>query len=112
MAAMGISGRSDRFRPVGGAIQRRPLLGGLLAAGLTPFVAGRLRADEASEEAIIATALYPWTGDLDGMVERGMLRVALPVGLATYFLDGPDQRGITYDLAVEFEGIAILPTRH
>ena len=52
---------------------------------------------------ILASALRPWTGDLDGMVERGMVRIAIPFGLTTYFLDGPDQRGLTYDLVVQFE---------
>jgi membrane-bound lytic murein transglycosylase MltF len=52
---------------------------------------------------ILASALRPWTGDLDGMVERGMIRIAIPFGLTTYFLDGPDQRGLTYDLVVQFE---------
>lgn len=52
---------------------------------------------------ILASALQPWTGDLDGMVERGMIRIAIPFGLTTYFLDGPDQRGLTYDLVVQFE---------
>ena len=87
-------------------VRRRPVLGGLLAAGLTGAFAGAPRAEdtaEAPEDAILRTALHPWTGDLDGMVERGMVRVAVPVGLATYFFDGADQKGITYDRVVEFE---------
>lgn len=94
------------FGSDGVAMARRPLLGALLAAGAAASFAPRLRADDAAErqeDAILATALHPWKGDLDGMMQRGMLRVALPVGLATYFLDGADQRGITYDRAVEFE---------
>jgi membrane-bound lytic murein transglycosylase MltF len=56
-----------------------------------------------ARDPILASALRPWTGDLDGMVERGMIRIAIPFGLTTYFLDGPDQRGLTYDLVVQFE---------
>lgn len=56
-----------------------------------------------AEAALLEAALHPWTGDLDGMVERKMLRVAIPFGIATYFLDGPAQKGVTYDLALAFE---------
>jgi len=55
------------------------------------------------EAALLESALKPWTGDLDGMVQRNMIRVAIPYGIATYFLDGGAQRGPTYDLAVAFE---------
>lgn len=56
-----------------------------------------------SVDPIFASALQPWTGDLDGMVKRGMLRIAIPFGLTTYFLDGAQQRGLTYDVAMSFE---------
>jgi membrane-bound lytic murein transglycosylase MltF len=52
---------------------------------------------------ILEHALLPWTGDLDGMVERGMIRVAMPQGLLTLFLDGVDAKGATYELVREFE---------
>jgi membrane-bound lytic murein transglycosylase MltF len=59
-------------------------------------------ADE-SDDPILARALAPWTGDLDGILERGMLRVAIPYGLTTYFIDGPIQRGWTYEKVIGFE---------
>lgn len=62
-------------------------------------------ADFARAEAdavIIANALQPWTGDLDGMIERKMIRVAVPYSFLTYFIDGADQRGITYELTEQF----------
>jgi membrane-bound lytic murein transglycosylase MltF len=52
---------------------------------------------------LLEAALRPWAGDLDGMIERGSIRVGIPYGLATYFLDGPHHRGPTYDLVMEFE---------
>ncbi len=58
---------------------------------------------EELDDPILAQALTPWTGDLDGILERGMLRVAIPYGLSTYFMDGPDQRGLTYDNVMAFE---------
>jgi len=32
-----------------------------------------------------------------------MLRVAVPFGLSTHFMDGPEQRGLTYDNVLAFE---------
>jgi membrane-bound lytic murein transglycosylase MltF len=55
-----------------------------------------------AEASIIANALETWTGDLDGMVERKMIRVAIPYGFLTYFLDGANQKGITYELVEQF----------
>lgn len=57
----------------------------------------------AAEATIIAHALTPWTGDLDGMIERGMIRIAIPYGVMTYFLDRGEQRGLTYDAAQQFQ---------
>lgn len=45
----------------------------------------------------------PWTGDLDGMVERRVIRVLTVYGLPRYFLDGPQERGVTYELFKQFE---------
>ncbi len=44
-----------------------------------------------------------WTGDFDGMVERGVIRVLVAPNRTYYFLDGAVQRGVTYDKMVEFE---------
>ena len=44
-----------------------------------------------------------WVGDLDGMVERGVVRVLVVYSLGQYFLDGAIQRGITYEALIEFE---------
>ena len=45
----------------------------------------------------------PWTGDLDGMVKRRVIRVLLVPNRTNYFLDGAVQRGVSYDAMVEFE---------
>jgi membrane-bound lytic murein transglycosylase MltF len=44
-----------------------------------------------------------FTGDLDGMVERRVIRFLLVYSNMLYFLDGPVQKGVSYDLAQEFE---------
>src|SRR3546814_749884 len=80
----------------------------LFAPALTAPAIGAQSTAEADEEvlveaALLETALKPWQGDLDGMVGRNMIRVAIPFGIATYFLDGGAQKGPTYELAVAFE---------
>jgi len=47
--------------------------------------------------------LKPWTGDLDGMVQRRYIRMLVTFNKTNYFLDGPTQRGATYDGAKLFE---------
>jgi membrane-bound lytic murein transglycosylase MltF len=44
-----------------------------------------------------------WVGDLDGMIERGVIRALVAYSMGQYFLDGANQRGATYDALVEFE---------
>ena len=83
----------------------------LLLVGLSPPMT--VRAQSASDEAVaeepgdplLEAALQPWTGDFDGMLARGMIRVGVPYGLTTYFIDGIHQRGPTYDRLLEFEKV-------
>lgn len=73
---------------------------------LAPLVLAQEPAAQPNAEAddpILDQALTPWTGDLDGILKRGILRVAVPYGLLTYFNDGPEQRGLTYDNLMAFE---------
>ncbi len=44
-----------------------------------------------------------WSGDLDGMQERRMVRVLTVFAKGLYFLDGADQRGVTYERVMMFE---------
>ncbi|MEE4271800.1 MAG: lytic transglycosylase F [Thermoanaerobaculales bacterium] len=44
-----------------------------------------------------------WVGDLDGMIERRVIRVLVVYSLGQYFFDGATQRGATYEALVEFE---------
>lgn len=47
--------------------------------------------------------IHPWHGDLDGMVERRVIRAVVAVSMTQYFLDGAVQRGITYEALQQFE---------
>jgi membrane-bound lytic murein transglycosylase MltF len=44
-----------------------------------------------------------WSGDFNGMAERHLIRALVPPSKTFYFLDGADQRGLTYELLKEFE---------
>ncbi|MBB6095239.1 membrane-bound lytic murein transglycosylase MltF [Povalibacter uvarum] len=52
----------------------------------------------------------PWTGDLNGMIERRMIRVLVPYSKTFYFLDNATQRGLSYELMQEFD--KTLNTKH
>jgi len=45
----------------------------------------------------------PWSGDLDGMIERRVIRVLTVYGVPRYFLEGPQQKGMVYETFMEFE---------
>ena len=44
-----------------------------------------------------------WTGDLDGMVERRVVRMLVTLSKTNYFLDLEEQRGVTYEGGRLFE---------
>src|SRR5262245_4859863 len=48
-------------------------------------------------------AAQAWTGDLDGMIKRRMIRVLVPYSKTHYFIDKGVQRGVTYDALKQFE---------
>jgi len=45
----------------------------------------------------LAEILTPWTGDLDGMVQRRMIRVLTTFSKTQYFVDRGQPRGTAYD---------------
>jgi membrane-bound lytic murein transglycosylase MltF len=45
----------------------------------------------------------PWKGDLDGMIERGFIRVLTTYSKTSYFVDKGVQRGVTHDTFRVFE---------
>jgi membrane-bound lytic murein transglycosylase MltF len=55
------------------------------------------------EETVLQHAREPRIGDLDGMFERGFIRILATYNPLLYFNDGPQQMGITYDAAGIFE---------
>jgi len=51
----------------------------------------------------LAVLAHAWSGDFDGMVERRVVRVLTVYQIGGYFLDGLQEKGITYDLVKMFE---------
>jgi membrane-bound lytic murein transglycosylase MltF len=45
----------------------------------------------------------PFTGDLDAMVERRLIRAGVPFNRTHYFIDSGQQRGIAYEALMNFE---------
>ncbi len=85
-----------------------------------PPGSGTVTAEQSSPEAIIEqeseTSLealeaqlgvkflsQPWSGDLQGMIKRRVIRVLTVYGAPRYFLDGPEQKGIVYESLKEYE---------
>ena len=44
-----------------------------------------------------------WTGDLDGMLQRRMVRILVPYSKTLYFFDHGQEHGISYDLGMELQ---------
>jgi membrane-bound lytic murein transglycosylase MltF len=53
---------------------------------------------ESAEDLLVDWLSAPWTGDLDGMVERGFLRVGTTFNPVLFSSDKADQRGTVVDL--------------
>ena len=60
---------------------------------------------KAPAQARAASALHvkPWTGDLDGMAQRRMIRILTPYSKTHYFIDRGVQRGLVYDAGIKLE---------
>jgi membrane-bound lytic murein transglycosylase MltF len=53
--------------------------------------------------AALPTQTKPWTGDLDGMLQRGRIRALVTYSKTHYFVVNGAQRGAAYDSLKEFE---------
>ena len=45
----------------------------------------------------------PWTGDFDGMLERGNIRLLVPYSRSLFFVENGKEQGLTAELARDFE---------
>lgn len=60
-----------------------------------------LPSDGAAEDDGLRLGL--WLGDLDGMLERRVVRVLVPYSRTGYFIDAGTQRGMNYEIMAGFE---------
>ena len=62
----------------------------------------------------IKVFVEPWTGDLDRMAKERIIRVLTVYGVGRYYLEGPQEKGITYEWFKQFEDSvnAKLATKH
>jgi membrane-bound lytic murein transglycosylase MltF len=65
----------------------------------------RMEQSLADLEASIGIEVFkePWTGDLDVMAKERVIRVLTVYGLGRYYLDGPQEKGLTYEMFKMFE---------
>ena len=82
---------------------RALLLGSLLVATLVVGATGNGAGND-DEDVLLEHANKPWTGDFDGMRERGFVRVLTAYDPFNFTYDGFDQAsGFTVEIAREFE---------
>jgi membrane-bound lytic murein transglycosylase MltF len=58
---------------------------------------------EPAEDPMTAVILKPWTGDLDGMIERRVIRVLTTYSKTSFFVDKGTERGLIADAMRLFE---------
>jgi membrane-bound lytic murein transglycosylase MltF len=83
--------------------QPSPSSGGPPPADSPSNSAGSVDSASDLEEAAKATITKKWTGDLDGMIKRRLIRVLTIYSKTGYFVDRGTQRGLTYESFQLFE---------
>jgi membrane-bound lytic murein transglycosylase MltF len=77
---------------------------GFLCSLFLIWSAGPATAQSSNQETIgLTLPTTKWTGDLDGMIKRRMIRVLVVYSKTFYFVDKGTQRGITYDTFQKLE---------
>jgi membrane-bound lytic murein transglycosylase MltF len=59
--------------------------------------------DVEAEQAMLRFVNEPWTGDLDGMLKRGLIRALVVNSKTMYFNDKGQQRGIAFEVLTAFQ---------
>ena len=68
-----------------------------------PPAAPACEAETAERDSLRDNAVREWKGDLDGMIERRVIRVLTTFSKVNYFVDAGTQRGLIYDAFRLFE---------
>jgi membrane-bound lytic murein transglycosylase MltF len=75
---------------------------GLLVA-IPLLVSAAIKVMEAQAVESVLKFDEKWVDDFDAMAERNLIRALVPYSKTFYFLDGADQRGLTYEFLRQFE---------
>jgi membrane-bound lytic murein transglycosylase MltF len=96
--------RVRTFLSAGRALRIVGCIGVAFAAG-TVALPALAQTDDAqpSEPRTLEFNNKAWTGDLDGMIERRLVRIAVPYGRTLFYHDRGRERGLTADAARKFE---------
>ena len=81
----------------------RSILLGILAIHVHACSRDEGPSGDALSSDVLAPFLKPWTGDLDGMIQRRYIRVLTVNSPVLYFVDRGRQRGVVYEMARRFE---------
>jgi membrane-bound lytic murein transglycosylase MltF len=73
------------------------------AAGKAPSASSAPAQPAKKAYALPDVTAQKWTGDLDGMIQRRLIRVLVTYSKTHYFVDKGTQRGLTYDFGRMFE---------
>jgi membrane-bound lytic murein transglycosylase MltF len=81
----------------------RRMTGGAVLAALCTLPTPPARAADLQNQTASEAVLRPWKGDLDGMVQRRVIRVLTTYSKTNFFVDRGDQLGLVPDFARLFE---------
>ena len=122
IALVGCSPGGDEKRGAPDPVRSADGIPALAAGEGAPSGAGRGAARRsslmrgASDDSIADAPILarPWLGDYDAMLERRVIRALVPLSKTFYFLDGAQQRGLSYEALRQFEEYVNkrLGTRH
>jgi membrane-bound lytic murein transglycosylase MltF len=83
------------IREINGRLTRGLIAAATLAAAV--YLSAQTPTEKGRIGLTLAEIVKPWTGDLDGMVERRMIRVLTAYSRTQYFIDRGTPRGTAYD---------------
>jgi membrane-bound lytic murein transglycosylase MltF len=96
--------RVQLFISIGRALRLAGVVGMAAAAGAVALPSLAQTDDAGAAEArSLDFNNKAWSGDLDGMIERRLVRIAVPYGRTLFYHDRGRERGLTADAARKFE---------
>ncbi len=88
-------------------MRRILLLLSLIGLASIPTHGAALADAKRDPEALLQDALAPWTGDFDGVKERGFLRIAIPYNPLFMAFDGDKRIGLAVEVERELEAFLL-----